>query len=671
MILGTLASVLLALPSPVEPLSSSDPWELRRAYLSCSAVEVDAEGVADEPLEKVLAAVSGRYLEAGQTLATGALGSAVPRVLLRSGAEFPTSFDASLERLGFTREGAGYRLVGHDFDRPEDGFVATFEDPDRAGLPVTIWYANSAEALEAYLTALGPCTRPGFRAFRGGELELTGALSSNGALRTADLVDRRKAWTGRFDSDRRIALRGFTCRVPEQFEPDRALAYLDVLAVARARALTWSDATGRAATAPVAAVRETRVVVHGHVEEMLELIGGARISVVNPVTGTVHVLLADGLPDDGGAAVAESAVRRLLGPPADSWLGPAAGVSAAGSWWGRPLEPFGARLLAAGVVPDLAELVAPESGVFLSPHVRYPMLGILFEFLAEKHGHGYLRELWSGAAKLDPEAEEADWLAHLAGLVPGARRSRDAFAARSWRAGCLLVPGAVGYGSRAVGTSLDRLAGLGADALTLRSFVWRDAPEPEFPGELHPPEVAARESDLEIASAAAAARARHFELGLDMHLLASSQGGKTADLSMPDLAHAEAFFDDYEPFLVHEALLAELIGAERFSIGTGLANATEPSRVAGQAELKGARWKELIATARALFDGSVTYTAGSIHEAERLVFADALDVLAIELFPALEGGPTAPDRGPGQAPVVRRRARRFAGHFDGAALLDE
>lgn len=662
MVLGILAPLLLALPAPV----SSDSWELRRAYLSCPRVALETGGLGEEPLARVLAAAEARFEDLGQSLLVNTAEAEGPRILLRAGESFPASFSDAMDELGFDAKGSAFHFHGRDFDGPEDGFVATFEDPEQHGLPVTIWYANSSAALEAYLGALGPSFKPGFRAFRGGELELSGPLTSAGALLTADLIDRRKAWTQRFDLDKRLKLRGFICRVPERFEVDRALAFLDVLSMARKRALSWADETGAAAANPVAAIGETRVVVHRDVEEMLGLIGGAEISVVNPVTGTVHVLLSEGLPDDGGAAVAESAVRRLLGPPAAPWMGSAAGVSAAATWWGRPLEPFGARLFAAGVVPELDALLEPAS--FLSPHVRRPLLGLFFEYLAEVHGYDFVRQLWRGEVQLDLRAEEPAWQSRLEGLLLPARERR---AAPAWRAGAILVPGEVGYGSRAVWGSLKDLAGCGANTVTLRSFTYRDAPESELPGGLHPPEVPAKESDLELASAAAAAHAEGLDVGLEMHLLVSSRGGKTAALSMPDVEHCEAFFREYQPFLVHGALLAELIGAAHFSAGTGLANTTTPSKVEGQLEVKQRGWRGLIKTARALFDGTVVYTAGSLAEAERLVFADDLEVLALELFPALGGGPGAADRGPGQAPDEERIAARLGGQLGRAAKLAE
>jgi len=658
MILGILAPLLLALPAPI----ASDFWELRRGYLSRSAVVVDAGRLGDDSLERVLATARARFDEVGQVLKLGSGEGQNPRLLLRAGGPFPASFEAPFERMGFVREGGQFTFFGRSFERPEDGFMATFEDPERPGLPVTVWYANSAEALEAYLSVLRPSFRPGFRAFRGGELELSGALSSSGGLRTADLIDRRKAWTQRFDSDRRIKLRGFTCRVPERFEVDRALAFLDVLGTARARALTWADASGAAAEMPVGAIGDTRVVVHGDVEEMLALIGNTEISVVNPVTGTVHVLLAEGLPDDGGAAVAESAVRRLLGAPSAPWLGPAVGVSAAASWWGRPLGSYGARLVAAGVVPDLGDLLEPTPSSFLSPHVRSPLLGLLFEHLAAQHGHAFVRDLWTGKVQLDTIGEEPAWREFLQGLQREEEPDGKA-APLAWRAGCLLVPGAVGYGSRAVRDSLRALTESGANTVTLRSFDYRDAPEPEIPGALHPPAVPAEESDLALASAASLAHVEGLQVGLEMHLLASSQGGKTAALSMPDVPRCEEFFADYRPFLIHEALLAELLGAAHFSVGSGLENTTTASRVVAQSSIKRAGWQDLIRTARALFDGQVIYTAGSLHEAEELLFLDDLDVLALELFPALTGGPDAIDRGPGQAPDEGRLASQLTGQL--------
>ncbi len=268
MFLGALALSFLALPAS---LPVSDPWQLRHGYLSSAVIEVDPGTLDPEPLAQVLATLSGRFERTGQRLALETRPSG-PRVLLRSGSAFPASFESSLGRLGFawnSAEPGVFLFHGRRFERAEDGFAATFEDPERAGLPTTIWFANSEVALTGYLTALEPQSRPGFSAFRGGELELSGALSPSGTMLTADMIDRRKAWSARFERDARLSLRGFNCRVPESFEGERALRYLDVLAEARARALTWADASGQAAESPVGALGKTSVGVQGRVAELL------------------------------------------------------------------------------------------------------------------------------------------------------------------------------------------------------------------------------------------------------------------------------------------------------------------------------------------------------------------------------------------------------------------
>lgn len=636
MFIGALA---LAVVGNLTVLDGADPWLLRQNYLAADVVEVDG-GQLDAPLvEAALRAARPAFAAIGQDLST-APNPKAPRLILRSESPFPGELDAALERFGFEYVDDGaFAFFGRTYDRENDAVVATFEDPARPGLPLTVWYANSPEALASYVTGVAPQLRPGFASFRHGELELSGSLDANGTLRTTELADRRRAWSERFESDRRMLVVGFSCRVPAAFELTRALDYLDTLVRARRATLLWADPGGAAAESPVAAIGEVNVIVHGNVEEMQLMLDIADLSVVNPVTRTVHALLAPGIPHDGGAAVGESTARRFLGPPSEPWMAGAAGVSAAGTWWGRSLQVQVARLAAAGVVPDLAQLVGAADLGLVSPHILGPLRGYLFQHLADAHPPGYLADLWRGDVVLDVEAERGAWEARLAGLEAPDRGPVAGLELGDWRAGAVLVPGAVGYGSRLVGESLAELAERGAGAISLRATYFHSAPEAAFPGRMHRPPVPGLQGDLELAAAVSAARAANLAVHFELHVLSSASGGYLADLSLPQLADIQDFFAGYEPLLVHGALFADLLGVELFSCGTGLSNTTVPS---GNADIDGAReagWRSLVALAQTLCGAQITYTAGGQYELENLVFRDALDLYSVELFPRLDQAP--------------------------------
>jgi len=670
-----LTGLILALPL-VAP--AADAWELRGNFLAAPRVEVVVPG-------ELARAAAERTVGAGGLLDVRAASSddlELPRILaLTSPGEVPEELSAPLAAMGLELTATGFQFRGRGWDSPQDGIVATFEDPGRDGLPVTLWYANSDAALAAYMAGLEPTFVPGFSAFRSGEVELEGALASSGRLKTTELDDRRVAWLARFETDKRLTLGGFEFRVPATFDPDRAQNYLRVLEGSRNRTFAWADATGSAGGQPVAAIGVTHVTVHGHVEEMLRLLGDAVLSRVNPVTGRVHVLLGAGVPDDGGAAVAQSTARRLLGPPAAAWLGPAAGVAGAGEWWDVELDLWVAHLAEAGRVPDLATVLAGTG----SPHLVQPCRAFWFRTLLATEGPERLRDLWSGASELDPAAEQETFRAALEALV-SARRSdltawRKGRAARTeastWRAGAALVPGpeGAGYGSLAAGKSLAELANLGANSFSLGVNAYRKAAEPQRPGRLHPTPIHASESDAVLASTCAAGRAVGLASVLTPHLLSTRHGSHTADDSLSTVGRIEDFFGTYDPFLVHYALLAELAGVDMLCIGTALPSSTmPPTKGLGDAgaqemwETKRLGWRTLAARAGDSFLGLVTYTAGSLAELRDAPFEERIDLLSLELFTSLEpkSGSTRFD-----APEEAAITSRITGKLTSAVELAE
>ena len=663
--------------------SNSDLWELRNHFLAAREVQVYPSGALTE---RAVRGARERFHGYKMTvMAPGAQpqGPAIPRIVLATperlaapgGAQISTYF----EHLGVEWTASGFDFYGRSWDFSEDGFAATFEDPDRPGLPLTIWYANSEESLALYMSSLEPVWTPGLAAFRIGETEFEGPLGVDGSLATADLIDRRVALRKRLKTDFSLSLRGFDIRMPKEFDVARAEAYLAECSLARSRSLAWADESGISQETPVAVLGNMSLTVHGHVADLLELLGVADLSQVNPVIGRVHVLLAPGLPDDGGAAIAEATARQLSGPPIVSWLAEGAGVYGADAWWGRDLSKWVAHLTASGCVPSLAEICREgTSNGFLSPHLVGPLRGFWFGHLLETRGPVFMRALWTGDAKLDSYANEeleAEYRTALAtSLVSFEGELRDRREHRrgllegvTWRAGVSLVPGpeGAGYGSRSCAQSLVELSNLGANSFSLRTYAYQEAGGPTRPGELHASCVAASVSDLELASAAADGKALNMSNMLQPFLLSKPWGNVTASLSLTNAERIEQFFTGLAPYTTHYALLAELISSDIFCVGTGLSNTTQSHEEDGDAvqvamgEMKELGWREQISLAKSLFTGLVTYVPSTSEEARKLEFGDASDLFACEVFDSL-----GVDKSASQAPIKRDLIVRLNSLFE-------
>src|SRR5262249_47179929 len=130
--------------------------------------------------------------------------------------------------------------------------------------------------------------------------------------------------------------------------------YLAFCAAARDRALAW--ARREPATDPPS----VRVSVHAAAESFRLAGGGASLARCDPVTREVAAWVHGAL-GDGGACAAESAAAQVLGEPSEPWMRAAAGVDAAWSWYGRPLDRWLARLVSAQRVLAVAELAGADA----------------------------------------------------------------------------------------------------------------------------------------------------------------------------------------------------------------------------------------------------------------------------------------------------------------------
>ncbi|HEY4490526.1 MAG TPA: hypothetical protein VI958_00950, partial [Acidobacteriota bacterium] len=83
------------------------------------------------------------------------------------------------------------------------------------------------------------------------------------------------------------------------------------------------------------------------------------------------------------------------------------------------------------------------------------------------------------------------------------------------------------------------------------------------------------------------------------------------------------WFNNYEKWILHYAILSELINADLFCIGTELVQATinHPDR-----------WRQLISRIRKVYHGPLVYAANYGREFEQIEFWDALDYIGLDNY---------------------------------------
>ncbi len=139
-----------------------------------------------------------------------------------------------------------------------------------------------------------------------------------------------------------------------------------------------------------------------------------------------------------------------------------------------------------------------------------------------------------------------------------------------------------------------------------------------------------------------AARKRGFRILLKPHVWSREfyDGSRRwrGSIKMPDDAAWRAWFEAYEHFIVGEARRAAEAGVEMFSVGLEYVEATR-----GRA----AQWRRIIERVRAVYPGTLTYSADGNHELGHIDFWDALDVIGVNAYFDL-----GPPRWPGHLGLV-------------------
>lgn len=558
------------------------------------------------------------------------------RVVIGTAADPLLVILAARAGIEFPRAGC-FRVLGQHFDDPGDAFIATFEDPDRAGLPVTLFFGNDARELRHDVVEPLAGWKPQLRVLHRGEPALSMPLTRDGRARADRVVrhalERTRLRRGYVELPANAP--GFGGSMAREIEPARASAYMESCARAASRAAAW--------VSPSETPYACTLVLHAQLEDFETWTGARELARLDLHGQSVHALLAAGACDDAGAEMALLTAVRRLGDPVEEWMADAARYDGADAYLGRALASWIGWLAQAKVALSASELVDARAALFHSPHLVKPMRAALWRALIEARGIDYVRQLWRGTRRLDAGAELetlfTQWLSKIEpwqAAVHATERSRRTLSA--WSVGlCVEEPAWVqrnGFGTRACDASFDAAARRGANAVALTSYALAPGGLPASAG-AGLPACGAREGDVALLVAAAQARARGHSTWLLPQLLSGAAGTWSGSWLRGDEAAWSRFFADYREFALHYALLAELGGFDVLSLGTGLPETSRMlvfGRRAQPAELdwKRAGWTKVVTAARAAYAGQLTFVAASDDEAELIGFWPELDLVALE-----------------------------------------
>jgi len=646
-----VSALFLALALSLAPQAAAGPppngesFALLHGLERAGALEFRVPaGPALEAAQRLVQELGARRTLAARVLAEDAPGD--PRaVRVLAGSPADPSLAPLARACGLEPLATGFRCFGRVFEAPGDAAVAVFEDPAQAGRPLLLYLANDLSALAAYLDEVPRLTRPYLSVHADGELALTCPLELDGrplAPLARDFLARREQ---HFALALRRTVGAFTLVARDEPDEARWRDYSRSLAAVQRRVLGWF---GQAPEAPPPAVE---LFLYDHPEDLEWCLGVSELALANRLHPRLHVLLAPGMPDDDGQALARVLARTLVGTPEEAWMEDGLAVAAAGRWWNRPLQTWIGHLALGRNLPDLRAVLAPGARAELSPHVLLPVRGFLMQLLVQgvKSNPRLMRAAWKGA-DLQTKKMAAGF---QAGVARAAKAQQGGLAAKTIqqrlvtapvRHGLALVEGpGAGYSTRATGEALDEALAFGAgpDAVALSVLAWSDDPWRALVAPRGGP-LGASASDVALAAATAGARGRGARVLLALEVLTET-GASWADvITWARPAHMNAFFARYARVALHYALLSELLSIEVLSLGANLRDGarTEPREPVQDPTFfkrRAAGWKTLIQRLRGAYRGGLTYTSRFPSEAQEVGLFGELDFVSVALFPRFAG----------------------------------
>jgi Glycoside Hydrolase Family 113 len=357
-----------------------------------------------------------------------------------------------------------------------------------------------------------------------------------------------------------------------------------------------------------------------------------------PLQGDVYAVAEAGFEGELGSEVAAVVLARRFGAPRTHALGEGLAVACSAHWRRDGVDTWAACVAGLPESADLDDLLVNRRFDSASPLVRRALAGALAKYLVETRGAAAVVDGYSSWA---PKAEQIAalepgwhaWLSSLRRAHPLPTVDRKAALAGFQRGFCFAHEGyriRDGYLSASADSALEKLSRLGTNAISVTPFSFmrtatRPAPLPFSDG-------AGDENDESVIHASLDAKRLGMTVMLKPHIWV--RGSWPGEIKMSSEADWNAFFDDYERWIVHYALLAQMYHLDALCIGVEMSAAT-----AGHE----ARWVDLIHRLRTVYGGALTYAANWYREFDTVPFWRELDFAGIDCYYPLCDDPHASD----------------------------
>jgi len=292
----------------------------------------------------------------------------------------------------------------------------------------------------------------------------------------------------------------------------------------------------------------------------------------------------------------------------------ASGLS--GTWFQKSLEDWASFLLSRDLAPSFPEMFRDRQ---YSRFLTHPWNALLARFILQEYGLDALVTFYKSG--ILPEEYSERWN-HWLSRFPVRKIETTRFAPEFQKGITYAYSNSYegGYATTNSAKSQDELKSIGVQWLASIPYGFMRKSHAElirFPGN-HP----AGESDESLWALASDARDRNMKVMLKPQIWIGhvSWPGK---IDFDSQEKWDRWMDNYEKWIIHYAIIAELSRADLLCIGTELVQATLKNPE---------RWREMIRKIRNVYHGPLTYAANWGREFEQMQFWDELDYMGLDNY---------------------------------------
>lgn len=319
--------------------------------------------------------------------------------------------------------------------------------------------------------------------------------------------------------------------------------------------------------------------------------------------------------------------RNLLGEPSIMALEEGLAVVSTANWQNTNYHYLAGNLAAGDALPSLKNLLSNEAFEGESDYLAHIAAASFVDFLIQQKGKdnflmNYLKWQQNDSYLVGLENEWHQYVmktaaaSSIASIKSTAKKQTFLKGFNYAHEGYQIYNGYMGSESD---NSIAKLKTLGVNSLTLIPYSGFQSLTKPYP--FHYTTGAGGENDISIIHAAYTAHQNGMSIMLKPQLW--SWLGWTGDITMQNEADWNLFFEYYEEWIMHYAIMAEIYRFDMFCIGVEFQNASLSEHN---------KWDELFDKVRKVYSGQITYAANWGTEFESVSFWDKLDFISVNCY---------------------------------------